>query len=240
MNTTDTPVPARNPQTECKLFSIPAEIRNHIYYLVLTVKPEDSCRVSLTSIPAHSEQPTVLSILQTCRLVTDEAQAIFYNTNHIVLRERYDMPIADFVRRTSLKRLSGIRNLTVIMSADLEPAAAICRVLHRLDGLTALLIHIEHGFDDALGSEWILRNLKREWQFLISAARRLPSTLTEVKITMTPFSRPSFRPLAGPGKLYQAISKLELGMLQASKLRKTGVPFESAGETTAAAGSSVL
>lgn len=95
---------APDPQTECRLFSLPGEIRTYIYELVLTVPPNQDGRVVVPSarrkrfeaqletqsrspskvhspgkVPAtvpEARRETVLRLLETCRLVNDEAAGI--------------------------------------------------------------------------------------------------------------------------------------------------------------------
>jgi hypothetical protein len=116
---------APNPQTQCKLFALPAELRNEIYTLVLRVTTDNDGRVKLSPLQ-HSTTPSVLSLLQTCRLVCDEAEGIFYNCNHVELYHRHlyypTIGIASFLRRLSSKRLASIRksniNTTYPIPAD--------------------------------------------------------------------------------------------------------------------------
>jgi hypothetical protein len=105
---------APNPQTQCKLFALPAELRNEIYTLVLRVQPNNNDYGCIPISPLqNSTRPSVLSLLQTCRLICDEAEGIFYNCNHIEIYHRHlyhpTIGIATFIRRMSSKRLASIR-----------------------------------------------------------------------------------------------------------------------------------
>ena len=171
----------QDPQTQCRLFSLPAEIRKYVHTLLFTVSPNESGRVRLSNHRTRPEKPTVLAMLQTCRLVNDEAQALFYNIHHIELLG-YDS-LFSFFRQISTARLSAIHTLTVY-TWSVEFMTGPFRALHRLNGLKTLYIEL---FNELLAwrRELLLEQSKREWPLLkATAAARLPSSLAVLKIEL--------------------------------------------------------
>ena len=65
-----------HPQHQSRLLALPAEIRLHIYELMLQVYPTT---VEVGSLPKGL--PLALSILQTCRRILFEAEDVFYSIN---------------------------------------------------------------------------------------------------------------------------------------------------------------
>lgn len=78
-------------EENCPLPALPPELRNTMYEYLLTNEPAEGGAVTISrTATARPRRPSVLSVLQTCRQVRDEAQAIFYHENH--LRICYDIP----------------------------------------------------------------------------------------------------------------------------------------------------
>lgn len=100
-----------NPQTESFLFSIPAETRNRIYFEVLASKGRGNhyTRISKAS-GVQNNASTVLSLLRTCRLIQQQAEAIFYAMNHLFVSHGH---VRKFISETSLSRVQAIKKITV-------------------------------------------------------------------------------------------------------------------------------
>lgn len=178
---------AVDPQADCRLFLLPAEIRNDIYTLALTVAPsvddeyaENGIEksVPLTTSPEHPERPSVLALLQTCRLVHDEACGIFYSTQRLHLVIRYGDSIAQMTRSLSACRLQAFREFKVTVRS-LEAVTLAIKTLRRLSSLHVARINIHPypvlGFDSPL---------PREKRFLERACAKLPGSLKHVYLTL--------------------------------------------------------
>lgn len=103
-------------ESECTLLSLPPEIRNVIYQLVLTVNGgiPNSRHVNIyrrLKRPGNIREASVLALLQTCKQINNEATAIFYLINHIHIST---MHLKQFVGAMSVQRLSMIRNISVV------------------------------------------------------------------------------------------------------------------------------
>ena len=180
-----------DPQAQCGLFSLPAELRNYIYTLVLTVQPNERGTISLTKTPTHPTIPTVLSILQTCRLIRDEAQGIFYSVHDLELRARFESPVwrpeqflrqcSAMVRCLSSKRRSAIRTL-LITSQYVEHITGALRHTRRLEGLETLTLSLEGARNTTHAYALTDRDFFRENPILKAIARKLPSSMKEIKV----------------------------------------------------------
>jgi len=79
-----------DPQTQCCLFTLPAETRNEIYILVLQAFPDDKTgKLNLTASLEQrrnvSSKPSTFWLLLTCQLVYLEAHRLFYAIHHLRL-----------------------------------------------------------------------------------------------------------------------------------------------------------
>jgi hypothetical protein len=175
-----------NPQTDCLPLSLPPEMRNEIYKLVLTVPANGQGTVEITNKPEHPEKATVLSLLQTCRTINDEAKGLFYHLNPVHLRQhgkaKGGLAIARhtslFLRTLSPGRLHCIREITVTSNWLWSFTTALKR-MKPLNGLRVVTLQIE----DAM----IFFTLNRDkfesgMPDLLRAARGLPASVTEVKV----------------------------------------------------------
>jgi len=132
--------------TECRLFSIPPEVRNHIYELALQVPTMDG-HVSLVRFSRskyHSvgrvRPLSVLTLLQTCRQICCEAQGIFYDIHHLRFGEHPagTRTLLPFLGVTSTKRLEAIRKLTFITPDPDDTAILLGMMRKLLPGLRVL------------------------------------------------------------------------------------------------------
>lgn len=177
---------APNPQTQCRLFSLPAELRNEIYTLVFAVPQNASGRVVLSHTSHHTPaKPTVLSILQTCRLIRDEAEDLFYNIHHLEIgnpdHNLHVTYIEAFIKRSNAHRLAAIRALTVLV-ADLECVTRFFRLMaHRLTFLSSLDILVG-GRNQYPQNAYYIKGVKREIPILKKAVQYLPVSLSQFKL----------------------------------------------------------
>lgn len=72
-----------SPHMQCALLALSPELRNLIYDYVFTVTTSDGKVTMRHNDNIRSTESSVLAFLQTCRLVNDEAAAIFYHNNHL-------------------------------------------------------------------------------------------------------------------------------------------------------------
>ncbi len=166
--------------------SMPPEIRNEIYKHILTVPINDQGTVEVTDEPEHPEQPTVLSILQTCRIVNDEAKGLFYHVNPIHLRRHSDckggLSIARhttiFLLTLSPERLHCIRDITI--TSDWLSSFTI--TLKRLEGLKGLRVVTLQIGDASMFLTLNSGKFSREMPRLLDAAHGLSPSVTEMKV----------------------------------------------------------
>ncbi|KAK4542834.1 hypothetical protein LTR36_006210 [Oleoguttula mirabilis] len=133
----------------CPLPSLAPELRNIIYQMVLTVPPDDNGAVTIScASPSRNRDPSVLSILQTCRQARDEAQAIFYHNNHLRCYHHnlgLSYPTTkvqfNFLGTISPTRRAAIRAMTVIISEGHEATRA-AKVMQSLPGLKTLYLEM--------------------------------------------------------------------------------------------------
>ena len=93
--------------------SLPPEIRNSIYELVLTVEPNEAGFVTFSKRPAtgnNAKTHTAQAILQTCKQVYDEALHIFYSVNKVLFRH---LRVNTFLNDMGARRLSLIKSIAV-------------------------------------------------------------------------------------------------------------------------------
>ncbi|KAF2483423.1 hypothetical protein BDY17DRAFT_147292 [Neohortaea acidophila] len=129
-----------DPQTESPLSSLPAEPRDRIYGLVLTVSTEDGPAQLGKSSSKKQARPTCLSLIQTCRLIHSEAQTMFHAVNFFKIN--VDL-IRSFTRRTSIDRLNCITILTVQISEKAECVTRAVKSLTRLANLKKVTMKVE-------------------------------------------------------------------------------------------------
>ncbi|KAK5711086.1 hypothetical protein LTR17_018586 [Elasticomyces elasticus] len=123
-NSMKAPLPARYdpmlvPLDYCPLLSLPAELRNIIYELVLRLAPDDETFVSLSRRPSPSDPKgirSVLTVLRTCRQINNEAGGIFYSLNQLSVGRLRSDPYQDsvmFLASLGDARRQAIRHLAV-------------------------------------------------------------------------------------------------------------------------------
>lgn len=179
---------APNPQTQCRLFNLPPELRNEIYTLVFAVPPNNFGRIALSNSSRHTpDKPTVLSILQSCRLIRDEAEDLFYNTHHLEIgNPNHSLGVSyieAFIKCSNAHRLTAIRTLTVLV-ADLECVTKFFRLLaHKLTGLSSLNI-LGGGRNQYPQNAYYRKGMKREVPILKKAVKCLPVSLSYFRLRL--------------------------------------------------------
>ena len=101
-------------QAQSPLFRLPAEIRLHIFELVLKVDwagPERfEFGVNIKQVPADEKRLSVLSVLGTCRRVLAEAEDMYYAINRLEVRWS---DYTSFVSSLEQPRRDAITSLTI-------------------------------------------------------------------------------------------------------------------------------
>lgn len=169
------------PQQTCLLFTLPAELRNYIYGLVLTVEPNAYGTVVLVhSRQGEQEIPrSVLSVLEVCRQILTEAETIFFDVNKISLRYYYRSQF-DWSRPTPTpafpkfgpSRAAAIRTLEILVWNG-ETLVLLLKQLRRFPRLERLSIRLADGFAH--------RSLAREEKRIISHVTKL-KVLEDVRL----------------------------------------------------------
>lgn len=181
-------------QMQCLLLALEAETRHRIYNYVFFI-PTATGKVTLViqrkrtkrAKPPSTALPfSVLALLQTCQQIRDEAEPIFYNINHLQLRDRDDRSgfstLFQHPYSIGKARREAIRALTVRCWQSGSDRLNIGRphrcpsleVLHlALDSKTGediiMLLHSHHGL------------LKQLWSYLAKLAN-----LKEIRIIAPP------------------------------------------------------
>ena len=100
-------------QHECKLFSLPSEIRNMIYELVLTIPVNKIGLVNFGKRPRcgnNVETYSVQALLRTCVQIRSEAPTMFYSVDSLAIGY---LQVKAFVSATSTSRLASIKHLAI-------------------------------------------------------------------------------------------------------------------------------
>ena len=147
------------PQAQCYLFNIPTEIRLYIYGLVLHVQNEP--------VDVGNLSKRHLSILQTCRRILIEAEAIFY----VLHRFQYSPRLF----RIGLLRRDTITALTIVTSSGGSAFSAM-EDLHLLPKLKSLYMQRQMSVRYLNVSEWSV--MAKQMQDVLSKLQ----SLQEVKI----------------------------------------------------------
>ena len=172
-------------QTACCLFRLPPELRNRIYDYVFTVAADDDTVTLRRFGPPRdgqgSEQAvnttvhySVLSFLQTCQAVLDEAECTFYHITNICLDHRH---LSTFLRTISRERRGALRSLTCsIYYCAVEDITKVFKQCYqeRLSRLRSLRLLIPDDFDFGFGYDpHSVKAMEREWWFGKKALQKL-------------------------------------------------------------------
>ena len=174
---------APNPQTECRIFGLPPELRNEIYLLVFAVPTNKRGTVIVSNSSLHMlAKPTVLSILQTCRLIRNEAEGLFYNKHDIEIgiqnHEFGSNDIENFMKCTNALRLAAIRALTVVVP-DIECVTQFFWFMaEKLTSLSSLAVLVG-GRNHYPETTYHIKCVKREMPILKQSTTYLPASLSQ-------------------------------------------------------------
>jgi hypothetical protein len=187
-----------NPQKQSIFFTLPPELRQEIYRLIFNVSPtpDGTVRQQRHSKP-HPNKPTVLSILQTCALIRNEAEDLFYNKHHIKIVQDYGADETKaFIQCSNSCRLAAIRKITVVvryfehvpkifkLSRDVNTASSLSIIVAEAGDMTA--DHSLQSLDGDLASmknaaEYLPINLK-EFYLEVCCVRGSPSEQAKVRV----------------------------------------------------------
>lgn len=170
-----------NPQTECKFFTLPPELRNECYSLVLDVQTNEAGRVRLLKLFKPSTTVSSLAILQTCRLIRSEALRMFYSNYHFEMDYGLETlsRLKSFVRCSTADRLKAIQTLTIIIP-EWENMRGCLTSLRFLTGLSSLTLVRTYRHSQVL--HYRLKELDREAPIWKARAKFLPESIVTVKI----------------------------------------------------------
>ena len=174
---------AAEPESSCKLLSLPPEVKNRIYEYVFTVAPtpvkhpRNEVRFLHLRPDTGSEQTaSVLSLLSTCREIRKDAAGIFYDQNNIMLTVFGEHNTFAFLATLSKPRLSAIRTLTVLSGSALQ-SIEVCAKLYELDRLEEVFFYHMPGNDDHVAGRQLVQDLRSS----LSGAQQAVRTLPKVK-----------------------------------------------------------
>ncbi|KAK3624618.1 hypothetical protein LTR56_014380 [Elasticomyces elasticus] len=154
------------PQQNSRLLSLTPELRNCIYHSVFCISDEDDM-VVLAHLTT-STKSSVLAILQTCRQILNEAEALFFHLNHFTLRLFSDPEVDLHTLSASLapRRLASIRNITIMVPIFGHPVTILWQ-LSKLNGLRTVRLVVYERHSQRLAA-WALEALDEGWTSAIS------------------------------------------------------------------------
>ncbi len=187
-----------NPQSQCPIFNLPPELRNYIWELALAVPvtpvKRGTAKVQLSK--AHiSRRSSVLSLLQTCRLINNDAYGLFYSNHHLEVGSTYRGPrdiiasalLSECFNALGSRRLSAIEELTLVVE-EVEEVTFALRISRRYDSLKHLCLSWAFKQDDKavlLYRHWpkaIREGLVRERPFIRKVIYSISETLHTVEL----------------------------------------------------------
>lgn len=217
---------APNPQTESRLFSLPPELRVKIYsYLFATALNKDGRITMISSFYSQPPRPTVLSILQTCKLIRNEAEDLFYSAHTLEFSELWmsaDHPkgILVFLHSLKIQRLAAVRSLCLYFGS-VESITTFCRAAKRLTGLRSLSVHIGGEYARDVGI-YLEQKIDRETTIIRRAAKHLSTTLETFEVwVFGPDTREWGEDGGGDKEVKtKATEALEIAVMQSIKRRR--------------------
>lgn len=187
---TSVPVPEQNlffPSASwskpCHFSRLPREIRDQIYDLVLTIKPDEHGEVRLLK-DRWCIRPSALALLETCRTIHKEAEEIFYKMNHLHIMNRHRMDIAPrvaaFCRQLTAVRMLAIEKLTVTFTFWKDVPTGL-RAMRGLGRLKTLRLIIEDLGVIREGTSWYPLCLEKKG--VLDAVSSLPPSVKIIKVS---------------------------------------------------------
>ncbi|KAK3614519.1 hypothetical protein LTR22_027753 [Elasticomyces elasticus] len=192
-----------NPRQNSKLLSLTPELRNRIYHYVFCISDGDDMVFLTRSVPANkaishqipsessmlgrieTSKPSGLIILQTCRQILNEAEALFFHLNHFTLPTIPSDPGGKLkVLTTSLATLrrSSIRTMTIMFPMAHYLGGALWQ-LSRMTGLRTIRFIVYPRYAP-LCADWAVQQFEAECNNAISDFPDL-SFVQEFAITTT-------------------------------------------------------
>ncbi|KAK4899924.1 hypothetical protein LTR27_002685 [Elasticomyces elasticus] len=168
--------PMLAPLDYCPLLTIPPELRNSIYGLVLQLQPDNDGYVTISDRPSSTGDGTggqsVLNILRTCRQIRDEAAGVFYSSNKLHVGYRHEDPSHDTLKMLDSLcefRLHALRHLAVNVDCHFhEGVGDTLRALQRrcpnLSSLRVYITGLKQSSDDLAFLIFRLRMIKKCWE----------------------------------------------------------------------------
>ncbi|KAK4953533.1 hypothetical protein LTR10_008131 [Elasticomyces elasticus] len=163
------------PLDHSPLLSIPPELRNSIYGLVLHLQPDDDGYVTTSDHPSSiggTGGHSVLNILRTCRQIRDEAAGVFYSSNKLHVGYRHEDPSHDTLKMLDSLcdfRLHALRHLAVNVDCHFhEGIGDTLRALQRrcpnLSSLRVYITGLKQSSDYLAFLIFRLRIIKKCWE----------------------------------------------------------------------------
>ena len=162
-----------DPQSDCRLLALPAELRNRIYEYALS--PVDTrasdTRPNLVALPGflRQKQPPSLSLLQSCRQIRYETEDILYNVNQTNI---LDQNLRKFVRTSRKSRLDAI---ATIVLATTQPLAVVLDLMREMERLESIEIRIQIGvLMHYTEPRYVFNEIQAQREFLKGQIAELP------------------------------------------------------------------
>ena len=188
MGATPTLDRAPNPQTQSPLLALPPELRVEIYKLLFSSPADGIGRVKFSLHDGHGnsrQSPSVLFILQVCRLIKEEAEGLYFNSMYTW--DGYSVDHIENFFRISPRRLSALRTFQVYIDQH-KQMTQIIRLSSKMPTLRALYISANH-------VQQRDKTLERELEVLGTALKLLPVTLVNLTYVRP---EPQYTPLGDP------------------------------------------
>lgn len=175
MRTRRAPAAPQNahPQTQCRIFSLPAEVRHEIYALVLTIPPKGGHTIAFGYRRRKESNPSVLSLLATCCLIQREAQGLFYHLQMLHLNFRAG--ICNRYVPTDFATVLCPERLAVVHTMTFTVLTAVLKTLQCLPGLTLLALWKSRWCSADEDKE--VAKLQKEDYFIKRACAKFPASL---------------------------------------------------------------
>ncbi|KAK5171063.1 uncharacterized protein LTR77_004207 [Saxophila tyrrhenica] len=178
-----------HPQTQALFFTLPAELRNEVYTLVLSIQTNAKGKVELQRVTWRER--SVLSIMRTCRWIYTETHGLFHALHHFTFTigsGATDVIPSVFIASENASPVHkyALEKVTIEVD-DLKDFEYVCRALRSCTNLKVLRLSLtktysskyktlQSDFDD-LWDDFLDRRTR-----LQAAARNLPKSLKRVGV----------------------------------------------------------
>ncbi|KAK3723276.1 hypothetical protein LTR37_001999 [Vermiconidia calcicola] len=177
-------------QQQSRLLSLPPEIRNRIYHYVLAVNNSIDSEDNVAAVVHDGvfymyDTPSVLSMLQVCQQLHNEAEATFYAINWLELPPR---GISGFTQSISTTRLSAIHRIYIRGIAHAEYLATV--TLKSLCAMPHLhTLHLSFDLDNGRTRRRLIETLAKDTKLDVIISK-LPS-LRHIEISIVAKTGPA-------------------------------------------------